>query len=218
MTPLRSSPNHPRPHRRVRAFTLVEMLVVLAIIVALSTLAIRAFGQLVMGTQLSRSGQLIVDLMTRARQEAVTSNQEVQMHFYGLEESDGIRWQAIQIKKLRETQEGPVSASITPITRLPESVIISADSGLSPLLHLDPGSKETVTLEAFKSGTNPTGKAQVTQFSFLPSGAPETSIVMTNNFVTLHHRTAKGSPGSPPANFYTAQVNPVTGKVTVYRP
>lgn len=202
---------------RDRAFTLVEMLVVIAIIVALSTLAIHSFGQIVMGTQLSRSGQLIVDVLTRARQEAVTSNQEVQVHFYGSEETAGVRWQALQIKKMRETQDGPVSASITPITRLPESVIISGDTGLSPLLYLD-SARETLTLDAFRSATNPTGKVQVAQFSFLPSGAPESAVVMTNNFVTLHHNTAKGTAGSPPDNFYTAQVNPVTGKVTVYRP
>lgn len=159
------------------------------------------------GSNLTRAGGIIGDTMALARQEAVTKNRAVEVRFYKLRDGAGAtNWRGIRILRMDESAQGPVTNVVSRMAVIPDGVIISTNSQLSPLLTA--GITNSETLPNY-------GNVEYAGFRFRPNGAVANPINDANNFVTLHNINATGA---PPANFYTVQVNPTTGKVSVYRP
>ncbi len=102
-----------------RAFSLVELLVVTAVIVVLMAVAVPALNSVLAGSGVSRAGQMISDAFVLARQEAVSKNRDVYVRFFkftdgadataavargaGLEQGPGAGWQG----RRREIDEVP---------------------------------------------------------------------------------------------------------------
>lgn len=184
-----------------KAFTLVELLVVMAIIILLSSVAIPALNSVAMGSNLNRAGQIIGDQIALARQEAVTKNREVQVRFYDVATNQS--WRGVQIWRVEQTSTGAVNTPVSRLATLPEGIVINSDASLSPLLTAD-GTMSSVSNSPPYRG-----------FRFRANGATDSSITAANGYITLQQATAQGN---PPANYYTVQINPMTGKVMVYRP
>lgn len=184
-------------------FSLIELLTVLAIITALSSLAAPAFNSIAMGSRLSLAGQIVRDQFALARQEAVTKNREVQVRIFEL--PDGGR--GIQLWRADEDAAGIALHPVGRISVLPQGVTINSDIAVSPLLSAG-GISGQEQLPAY-------GEVNYTAFRFRPTGAADAGINPSNNYLTLQYAQA---PGNPPGNYYTLQVNPVTGKLTTYRP
>jgi hypothetical protein len=86
---------------------------------------------------------------------------------------------------------------------LPEGVVIETDR--SPLLDADATVAGTETLPSL-------GSVNYQGFRFRPNGAMSAGVSASNNYLTLRPAQEGG------ANYYTVQVDPLTGKTTVYRP
>lgn len=191
-------------------FSLVELLLVTAVIVILASLSGLAFSSVAFGSALTQAGSLVTGTISQARQEAVARNQEVRVLFYQLPDGGQTNmWNAIQVCKTYETNEKIEELPLSRITRLPTGVIFSPlDTGLSPLL----GGDLTLTNKLLPNyGTVP-----CIGFRFRPNGALPSRISVTNNYLTLVNSRAEKD--NAPANYYTLQVNTVTGKISVYRP
>jgi len=189
-----------------RGFSLVELLVVLAIVSVLAVLTIPAMNSSMTSTKLTAAGQMISDTIGLARQEAVTKDRDVQVRFYNISANMWPGWRAIQVLRVEPSSSGSTLVAVTKLRLLPDAIILSPT--LSPLVSADPAVAGTTTLPVY-------GTVSYGGFYFVPSGEVESALTTANNYVTLQSATAKGS---PPPNYSTLQVNLTTGKVATYRP
>lgn len=192
--------------RNWRAFSLIELLTVVMIMVVLAVLAVPALSSMIRGSALSRGGQVVGDMLSVARQEAVTRNRDVEVRFYHLT-NEGVKgWRAMQLWTLEQTANGPTTNTSSRVTLLPDGVVIATNNSLSPLVSDSPN-QGTVTLSAY-------GSTPYRSFRFRPNGATEIA-VSGSNFLTL---VPISDTAAQPANFYTLQVDSLTGKAKVIRP
>lgn len=197
---------------RSPAFTLIELLLVISIAAILMTLVAPKLNSIAMGSNLTRAGQLVGDEIARARQEAVTGNLDVKVVFFYLPATNGrstAGWAGMQIWRVVQTNNGPSDKPLSRVVTFPQGVNISPPdtTTLSPLL-TGTAITGTTSLPAY-------GSVPYVGFRFRANGATDSSVTGTNNFLTLQNANTKGP---VPANYYTIQVNPLTGKVTVFRP
>lgn len=189
--------------RQVRAFSLVELLVVIAILLLLAVVSVPAFNAIAVGSKLNRAGQMVGDQLSSARQTAVTRNREMQVWFYKATGGATPGWRGLQVWRVEQTATGVTNIAASKPILFPEGVIL--DPALSPLLTADASISGTVSVPS-------QGSLEYAGFRFRANGGTDLNVTATNNYVTL--RQAVGSS----ANFYTVQVNPITGKTSVFRP
>jgi hypothetical protein len=89
-----------------------------------------------------------------------------------------------------------------------ENVVISPDASLSPLLTAEPNVSGTATVPGH-------GSIAYCGFRFRANGSTDNAVTEANSFLTLQNAKTLGT---TPVNYYTIQVNPVTGKTTIFRP
>ncbi len=189
---------------RHAAFSLVELLVVIAILSLLAVLALPAVSSILRGSNINRAGQIISDQFSLARQEAVSKNRDVEVRFYFLANGPTPGWRGVQLWRIEQTPNGPVTNSSSRVAVIPDGILISTN--LSPLLTAAPQSGST-NLPVY-------GATAFRGFRFRASGGLEAA-VSANNSITLVSAT---DTGSTPANYYTMQINAQTGKIIVFRP
>lgn len=189
--------------RKRAAFSLVELMVVIAIMLLLAAFTVPAFNSLTMGSNLNRAGQLVADQISSARQTAVTRNRETQVWFY--ESAGGMNpgWRGMQVWRVDQTASGVTNVPASRVFLFPEGVGIEPLE--SPLLTADASISGSFTLPSL-------GTVNYAGFRFRASGGTDVSVNATNNYVTLRQAWGAGS------NYYTVQVNPITGKASVFRP
>ena len=190
--------------RRRTAFTLIELMAVMTIMIVLASFAGPAFTSLAVGSRLTRAGQLVADQLYLARQEAVTKNRDVQVRFITI----GGTVRGVQLWRVDDSITGPVTNAVARMTSLPDGVVVSPDPQFSPLLSA--GTTGTMSLP-------PYGTVSFISIRIRSNGGTENSITAANNFLTLQNANGTTS-GSPGANYYTVQINPITGKVVHYQP
>ena len=187
------------------AFSLVELLIVVAIIILLASAVIPATSNVLKGANLNRAGQMVSDQLSVARQEAVSRNQDVEVRFYNITNGLAGGWRALRTMRIEQTPTGPVTNALGRLVTLPDSTIISVSGNLSPLI-----SDATSRSEALGAY----GQVPYRALKFRPNGSLEVG-VGTNNYLTLVDRIETSE---SPANYYTIQINSLSGKTTVFRP
>jgi uncharacterized protein (TIGR02596 family) len=199
-------------HLQSRAFTLVEMLVVLGIIAILATLAMSGTSSLLDNSSLTSAGQTVAGQIAVARQLASTLNETVQVRLVQTTGTVGL--QGIQVWAANSSG---VSYPLTQLMTIPDSTVIDTNTSLSPLLN--PNSI------GYYPSTGRAANALYYPFSIRPSGiveavptgtttAPLTSASLYFTIVKAH----LGSVGTAPPNYITIQLNPDTASTLVYQP
>jgi uncharacterized protein (TIGR02596 family) len=200
----------------VPAFSLVEMLVVIAIMVVLMAVVIPASSSLMGGMNIGRSAGMLTDELNFARQTALSRNRDVEVRFYRLgAKMDGNNKQfrafrSYLIEGLNPSDWKPLSR----VKQLPEPIIITDDSSYSSLLDVG-GDHKGLT-----SGSEDLpGHGSVDYVSFLLRANGGTSLkpVTEKWFLSLFSEKEQPTSGLPP-NYFTAQIDPVTGRTRSYRP
>lgn len=187
--------------RERKAFTLLELLVVMAIVILLASMAVPAFNSITVGSNLNRAGQIVGDQIALARQEAVTKNREVQVRFYDVATNQS--WRGIQIWRVEQTGTGTNNIAVNRMITLPDGIVINSTTNLSPLLTADGSLSGASNVPPYRG------------FRFRANGATDSSVTAANGYLTLQQANAQGN---PPKNYYTVQINPMTGKVIAFRP
>jgi uncharacterized protein (TIGR02596 family) len=202
---------------RLRAFSLIELLAVMAVIVVLMALTIPAFNRMARSSSLSTAGQSLVDALNLARQTAVTKNVNVEVRLYELPSSldkNDMRYRALQVFLIDPTESDPEKRlkPVTRIIRFPEPVVMSDTPGTSSIL--DNNSDTTNKWALPEVGAN----YKYASFLFRPTGETDLDPKETKNWLaTLIVPTETLAADGLPANYFTARID-FAGKVTVFRP
>ncbi len=190
------------------AFSLIELLVVLAIASILIVVTLPSLSSALSSSKLNSASQTVADSIGQARQEAVTKDRNVQVRFYNITTGALQGWRALQVVRVEQTSSGSTLVPVTKVRLLPDGVIISPTPALSPLLTADSAISGTVNLPVY-------GNVSYAGFYFLPSGSIENAVNSANNF--LHCRSQR-RPARLLRIIVPSRSTRVTGKVITYRP
>jgi uncharacterized protein (TIGR02596 family) len=197
-----------RPVNSKGAFSLLELLVVMAIILLLSAMATPAITSLLESNSLSSAGQTLVGQIDLARQTASTSGQTIQVRLLHLGTSDA-GYDAVQIGR---TDVNSNWIAVGRLVRFPRTAVVSEDTtNVSPLL-------ATPHLETGTMAVGGLGSAPYAAISIRPSGVVEPATSDMSRFFLGIVPWRAGNSDSVPANFVFVQINPETGNTLVYRP
>lgn len=187
------------------AFSLIELLVVMAIVGMLSVLAVSAFQSVSRSQNITQAGQLVADRLAQAKQVSALKNREVEVRFIELPENGGPSYRAIQL--WTADASGIASSKFGRVDKLPAGVKISGLPELSPLLTADSSIQGTMDVAGY-------GSCAYLGIRIDSTGSLGGAIA-SNDFLTIH---AIQDQAIPPVNYFTLRVNSVTGRVTEYRP
>lgn len=224
--------------RRTKGFTLIEMLVVVAIIVLLLVFSQPALSRTLMSSKLSGAGQSLLGAISQAQQLAFANNVPVDIRFFKVKDAFGENpaYRSYQIFKITQVTEGTgtgatIKEQLIPegnLVNLPENILIVDDEDLSPALSGDglPDVRENSS-----TGYSGAEEATFNAWRFMPDGTCRKVGASQNNMATLTYQTLTESfltitsdAGQPitvanlPKNFFTIQVDPFTGKARSYAP
>ncbi len=223
-----------RNGRQKTGFSLIELLVVLAIIALLATLGGPSVVSVLKGSSLNQGGQMIQDQLTLYRQLAVNNNYVVEVRIYNFKDpsisGDTGHYRGIQAFKVTQSinSSGVTVSKKTAVTkaqRLPSSVIIDAGglisnaNNISYLIKYLSGSLVTADStypSLFDVGTNYSYVA----FQFNPDGSTNLTALGWGCFMTLHALSSGDAliKTNLPKNYYTIQIDPYNGRIYAYRP
>jgi uncharacterized protein (TIGR02596 family) len=222
---------------RLRAFSLVELLVVIAVIGIVATFAVPAVQGMMKGSALSTASSLMVDQMSLARQHSLSKNRVVEVRFYKFADPElpGENVQDPETGHFRALQtfemaEGGTMVPVGKVVRMPDTIMMNSGDEISNLLGEEP---------AWLTEPDPRIDPELPRgvkhnykfvaFKFLPDGT--TSLSPTGKkgqpseggkwFITVHteaDRVRTNGDSTPPPNFFTWQIDPVSGSSKILRP
>jgi uncharacterized protein (TIGR02596 family) len=206
-----------------RGFTLVELLTVVGIMILLMAMVIPAFNSVGRTSNLTNGANMVVDQLNLARQTALTQNRLVQVRFYKLPgPTDGTNptaYRAVRLFVYDPT--GTVATPVSAVKYLPTGSII-VSGAFSTLL----GPSYPFTSLAPTTGTEnlPSfNNATYVAFQFRPSGGTSldpNGVGGDKWFLSfkLENDPVPAGNTRPAINFITALIDPVSGRVRVFRP
>lgn len=194
------------------AFSLVELLVVIAVIAMLMSVIAPAAVSLLNSVNLTHAGQIVADQIVMARQAASASNRNVEIRFIKVGTGASADYTAFQI--MVPGSSGDMVA-LGKVVTLPQGIAVCQNEALSPPF-ADPQLALTGTMP-FNGGAS---SVPYTGFRIRPSGEVE-PVPSTSNRSKLYLTLAATryvNANSAPANYVTVQINPDSGTVILYRP
>lgn len=217
---------HPRrgraPVASHRAFTLMELIVVMTIIAILAVFIVPAFNQITRASNLTNSAALIVDQLTRARQEALSHNRVVEVRFYKLpaEANPTVAYRAFRIFMYDEKVQFP--SPITKVLPLLPGTIIVDDKTFSTIISSDTNTRIlTPPTDTLPGITNPVAYQA---FRFRATGGTDLDPNGTGPptadkwFLTVKPETDPTAGSLPAHNYITMTIDPVSGRMRIFRP
>lgn len=231
----------PQPSIARTAFTLIETLVVVSIIVLILALTGPALLRTMQANKLTSAGDSLVGFLSEAQQLAVTLNSPVEVRFYKYvvqpDSFESFRsYQMFKVNTPTTASGGNVSFEelfepIGQVFRLPEGVLIPFEAELSPILD---GEGFPDSSEDNPNGYSGVPDAEYVALRFMTDGtcrrvsavASDANQVSTLSFqpLNLSYFTLASNIGreidvaSLPKNFFTIQIDPFNGKSRTYRP
>jgi len=197
---------------QIIGFSLIELLIVIAIIVVMASLSVPAVNSTLKASHLNTATQAVIDQINFARQTALSRHLPVEVRFYKLPDYEADTsgspsvYRGVQSFILEDTNVVPLSR----VQYFPAPVIISTDTAQSSLFgnSVLPEKAGDVKVPPYQANY------EYRSFYFKPSGSA--NLPNTNLFVTLVLKDDR--PISSGANFSTIQIDPLTGRCQTYRP
>jgi uncharacterized protein (TIGR02596 family) len=188
----------PRP-RQPEAFSLVEMLVVIALMAIVATFAMSGLAGVQRGMALTDAGSRLADYLAIGRQTAMSLNQPVEVWFCPGEPQDSLLLYRI---------ENGVAKPVEKELKVNEQITLSANEQWSSVL--------TTAVSGPKAPRPKLPAADCHSFRFMPDGSTDLGGAAWAT-ITLIPRTAADA-ASLPANFFTVQIDQQTGTIRTFRP
>ena len=201
---LRHSASRSGFHRKLgKGFTLIEMLVVVAIVLILLGIAARGIGSYQRGLVITEAASSVHDLLTLGRLEAVARNRLVEARFIRREGDASFRYVALVLHE----SDGSLSL-LSRVLEMPQAVVFANAPLLSPLLNNLVDGNEIVPIPVIGAHTYRSFRYRPDGSTDLPASPPPGQVT-----IIFDQQTA-----NPAANFAAIQVQAMTGKVTTHRP
>ena len=191
-------------------FSLLELIIVMAILIALLGASVTTFQKSARASNVASAGEIVVGNLSLAQQIANTYNRQVEVRFYRMPDDTGaMAYRAFQLFRIEPSGN---KAATKPI-RFPQSVVLASATDKTSFLTLTTHPADASSPRLPRVGTN----YQYVAFQFKPTG--ETSLDPASKwFLTLILENDPIQPSGLPANFLTIQIDPVSGKPSVFRP
>jgi uncharacterized protein (TIGR02596 family) len=197
--------------RRIHAYTLIEMLVVIAIIGTLLVISVPALSSLLESNNLTRAGQLLADQIGLARQIAAAKNKAVEVRLIKSDPDSTNGYSGIQ---LWIADEAGGYKTANRLASLPKGILISEQPSISAAFGPVNGLSTTNSMPA---NTGAVSNLKYAAFQVRPSGTITPSLAMSNATLTIVS-SKFATNNSLPKNYVTIQINPLTATPLVYRP
>jgi uncharacterized protein (TIGR02596 family) len=227
-----------------RGFSLIEMLVVVAIVAMLLALATPALTRTMQASRLSSASEAMMGSIAEAQQTALASNSPVEMRFFSfMEDADQAPvYHSYQLFKITQTTQGSggsatLKETLVPVgnlIRLPDGIVIPVDANLTGIFTVSGSSSAGLPDKKENSQVGYSGVAGATYnaIRFMPDSTCRTVGATANGLAALIFQTnlqlnfftITFSSGSAvtlaklPKNFFTIQIDPYTGKARSYKP
>lgn len=197
-----------------RAFTLVELLVVMTIVIVLGSLSVTGMRSLTTSLGLSSATQALISELTTARQTALSLDETVQVRFYQFPDSTGVtptkEYQAIQSFR---TKDGLTYTPLDKVVYLPPNIMISPNTTYSsPLGSTTATNAATTDPTLMVNGIG--NNYSYVGVNFKSNGTIDPQVSAW--FVTLYEKKY-GTTGTP-VNFTTVSVDPQNGRLRLFQP
>ena len=232
--------SRPRSRNCSRAFSLIELLVVVVIIGIVARFAVPAVGSLLRGSALTQAATLLTDQVSLARQHALSRNRVVEVRFYrfwdpeqaGEKATDDPASAPFRALQYLEIGEQAIPNPVGKVARFPDSMMMNPSETFSTIL----GTNVTTRLvkKASLDRNDPDLPRGIDKnydyiaFRFQPDGSTSLSPTGSSTgpssggrwFITVHAISdlARTTGGEPPPNFATWMIDPVSGSSKVFRP
>lgn len=193
---------------RPSGFSLVELLVVIAVISLLAMLMVPAFNSINRGRFLEQAGAEVINSLAQARQHAMTMGVRTRWDLIDIGAGGGTNFRIHRVMAFSGGQWEPV----TRFSALPNTVELDSRSSRTSLITNAVSDPSAFTY----NGENFSGRSRVS-VDFHPDGMTTiTSAVPPAPFLTF--RPSGSDAGSDSANWFSVVINPVTGRAEGYRP
>ncbi|HSI85104.1 MAG: Verru_Chthon cassette protein D [Candidatus Methylacidiphilales bacterium] len=210
--------NHSAFFRKAKqnaGFSLIEMMTVVVVISVLLVLAAPAFTRVSGSLEISISATTLADSLNLARQTALSSNRPVEVRFYEVPAPSGFTGKTTVIGIFRIDDDGP--HQMRQLISLEKRVRMAQTEKFGPLLLSTPSATGKI------SSLDPTGATTYPYhyFQFRPDGSTNLAASSPGNdtwHVMLYNLQQPPTADTPPANYATIQLDPVTGRTKTFRP
>jgi uncharacterized protein (TIGR02596 family) len=193
------------------------------VIVMVVALGLPAIGPLLRSSSMNKATTMISDALNLARQTALAQNRDVEIRFYELGSKSSASNKQFRAFRcfFADSSDPDKSLPLSKLSYLPEPVIIASDPKISTLLDYSNANRTGLTRRQQKLQGETTSSYYIS-FMFRATGGTNLSPVSStggNWYLTLYlENEPKLEVTGIPANYFTVQVDPVTGRVRSYRP
>jgi uncharacterized protein (TIGR02596 family) len=226
-TPFSTQPARPR------GFTLVEILVVLALIALLLFFTVPGLKDVIKGSKLTSTADQIIADINLARQTAVKESMPIEVRFYKFRDPSirgEERFGAYQCFRLAQDLNSPsdytakrvAKAVFEKVKLIPQGVVLVESKQWSTLLTDEDMKQDRERVRGLVPGERDT---EARYFSFIITPEGETSLDRTGAtqwYVSLvteaEFQRAPDPAAMRPDNFITLQIDPYTANVRRYQP
>lgn len=202
--------SHPAP----AGFSLVELVIVVAIITMLIAVATPYTLGAMQSANLTSAGDTLMQKLAMAQQRSLTENRPVGLDFYSYTEDDIKGCHAI-----RMISYDPATNQATPLeppVYWNKHSVVLVEGALSPMFSTNQTAASTG--QAAQSPFQSLG-ATFHRVIFYPNGSTSLRVPLRTAYLTLiPTKSYKADLSTAPPNYYTVQIDPVTGRGHSYRP
>lgn len=219
-----SRPNHLYGSRKRsrKAFSLIEMLVVVSVVGILLAFAAPQLFSLVQSTSLTAEGTFIRNKLSQAQQIALSQNTDVEVRFFKMKDEGNAEQDAAfrGFQFYRYNAYGQL-LPVSEFFRIKPPIVINEP--LSTLVIAGGGSSDAISPAAGRDVIpvmDQETKFDYVSFRFRPDGSTDLPGKAKGGGDTWYVTLVKGLPtaSTPPENYFTVQLDPFNGRVTEYRP
>lgn len=197
-------------------FTLIELMLVIAIVSILLALSVASVRDMMRSTNLTSSSTTVVDTFNLARQKALSSNLPVEVRLFCVPPKEGstvsgsAAFRAIGIYQINEN--GP--QLINKLIYLHGNAEMAASEKFGTLL-FHAASKQAA-LPALS------GSFEYRSFQYRPDGSTDLNLLPPSGddtwHVMIYNADRPPTDSTPPANYVSIQVDPVSGRTETFQP